>query len=513
MSYMRFIGSTALALLAFGACLQLPASAEGRPVVLAPAGAPRALPERILGVSAEPFWESLIDDPQKVAAIKTLHAAYTRFPGGTLCNYYDWKRGLFFLQPKENASPYYRLFVNYSRRVAQKFPKGISFEQYKAFSDSIGADVLMDPNLETASVEDQVEWFKHLAAEGIVPTHIELGNEFWIATGMDRDVLKRWPDAPASMRIMRQYVDAFRPYLPKGAKIAVQATGSSFETLPDVYPPLTKRLREWDEALKPEPWFDAATLHLYPRVTAVLGRPSATKDPMTPAVADRNLRALMAHVDEGTDSVVRELAHRLPGKEIWVTEWNPRGGETATSENQVQPTTPAMSLQLVTRMNMAFLRHAEVTQTEFYMVSFLTNTPRCLFVMEQGGYKPLPAALALAWFNEAANGGVTFRRYLEPGNPRIPGGGVKPETYAAVEGALFRARDRVTLILQNASPQQRTYRIGNDLKLKTPSLVEQVAMPDLAETALRAVHVTAIPPSIDILLPPYSVTRVRWGLT
>jgi hypothetical protein len=503
---MKFIRLALLALLASGA------SAQSRPVDLVPVGAPRALPERILGVSAEPFWENLIDDPQKVAAIKTLHAAYTRFPGGTLCNYYDWKRGSFFLEPKPDASPYYKLFVKYSQWVAEKFPKGTSFEQYKAFSDSIGADVLMDPNLETASAQDQAEWFKHLAAEGIVPTHIELGNEFWIATGMDPDVLKRWPDSPTSMRIMRQYLDAFRPYLPKGAKIAVQAAGPSFQTVPDVYPPLTKRLREWDEALQPEPWFDAATLHLYPRLTAVLGRPDAIKDPMTPAVAERNLRALMARVDDGTDNVVRELAHRLPGKEIWVTEWNPRGGETATSQYQTQPTTPAIYLHLMTRMNMAFLRHAEVTQTEFYMVSFLANTPRTLFVMAQGGYQPEPATLALAWFNEAANGGVTFRRYLEAGNPRVPGGGAKQETYGALEGALFRARERATLILQNASAEQRIYRIGKDLKLKTPSLVEQMALPDLAETAHRAVQVATVTPSTDIPLPPYSVTRIVWNL-
>jgi hypothetical protein len=507
---MRFARFAVLALLA----IRLYASGESRPLDLVPAGAPRVLPERMLGICAEPFWDHLIDDPQKVAAIKTLHAAYTRFPGGTLSNYYDWKRGSFFLEPKQDASPYYKLFAKYSQWAAEKFPKGTSFEQYKAFSDSIGADVLLEPNLETASVEDQAAWFKHLAAEGIVPTHIELGNEFWIATGMDPGVLKRWPDSPTSMRIMRQYVDAFRPYLPKGERIAVQAAGPSFQSVPDDYPPLTKRLREWDEVLKPEPWFDAVTVHLHPRITAVLGRKDAGKDPMTPAVAERNLRALMARVDDGTDNVLRELAHRLPGKEIWVTEWNPRGGDAVTSPDETEPATPAAYLHTMTRMSMALLRHPEVTQTDFYQISFLSSTPRyTMFVMGEQGYQPLPAALALTWFNQAAGGGGTFRRYLEAGNPRIPGGGAKPETYAAVEGALFRAADRATLILQNASAEARTYRIGKDLKLKTPSLVEQMAMPDLAETANRAAKVATIRPSEDIPLPAYSVTRIVWSLS
>jgi hypothetical protein len=490
--------------------LGLRAADPPRPLNLSPAGEARALPERLFGESAEPFWEHLIDDPQKVAAVKSLHPGTTRFPGGTLCNYYDWKRGLFFLEPHPDSSAYFNLFVKYSQWVAGKFPRGISFEDYKAFSDSVGAEVVMDPNLETASVEDQTEWFKHLAAENMVPTRIELGNEYWIATGMDRHVLKRWPDEPASMRIMRQYTDAFRPYLPKGAKIAVQATGSSFQTLPDTYPPLTKRLREWDEALKPEPWFDAVTVHLYPKLTAILGRPGALDDPITPETSLRNLRALMAHVDDGTDNVLGELAARVPGKEIWVTEWNPRGGGTATDRNQIQPATPALSLQLVTRMSMAFLRHPEVTITQFYMISFLPNTPRRLFIPGDGGYQPLPAALVLRWFSEAANGGVAFRRYLEAGAPRIPGGGVKKETYAAVEAALFRGKDRATLILQNAAADARTYKVGADLKLKTPSLIEQVAMPDLAETALRAVKVETLHPSMEIALPAYSVTRMMW---
>ena len=74
--------------------------------------------------------------------------------------------------------------------MARKFPAGISLEQYKAFSDSIGGELVMVPNLETASVENQVEWFKHLAQKSAVPMHIELGNEFWVAMGEDRSVAR-----------------------------------------------------------------------------------------------------------------------------------------------------------------------------------------------------------------------------------------------------------------------------------------------------------------------------------
>ncbi len=79
------------------------ALAQVRTLDLVPAGEPRTLPERILGASAEPFWDDFLRDPAKAAAIKSLHLAFTRFPGGSQSNYYDWKRGLF--QPAILARP------------------------------------------------------------------------------------------------------------------------------------------------------------------------------------------------------------------------------------------------------------------------------------------------------------------------------------------------------------------------------------------------------------------------
>ena len=45
---------------------------------------------------------------------------------------------------------------------------------------------------------------------------------------------------------------------------------------------------------------------------------------------------------------------------------------------------------------------------------------------------------------------------------------MRQESYAAVEAALFRGHDRVTLILQNASDEDRTWKIGSELKLGLP---------------------------------------------
>jgi hypothetical protein len=159
-------------------------------------------------------------------------------------------------------------------------PTGVTLEQYDAFSRAIGAQVILVPNLESSSVAEQVAWFKRLAGEGIVPQRIELGNEFWVAMGNDPASLARWPDAPTSMRIMQQYLEAVKPYLPAHAKVAVQAAAGAVDVRGGRF---GQRLRQWDADLRPEPWFDAVTVHLYPRLRDVLGDPQAG---VTPPDAD-----------------------------------------------------------------------------------------------------------------------------------------------------------------------------------------------------------------------------------
>ena len=139
---------------------------------------------------------------------------------------------------------------------------------------------------------------------------------------------------------------------------------------------------------RPEPWFDAVTIHLYPRLNDVLG-PGAADEPLTPRLAVRHLRALAARMDDGTDTEVQDIARRLPGKEIWITEWNPGGAKGAGAEHRVETTTPAMMLQLVTRATLAFLRHPQVTMSLFFSLRFKPkpDSTKCLFLAGKDGYR------------------------------------------------------------------------------------------------------------------------------
>jgi len=235
----------------------------------------------------------------------------------------------------------------------------------------------------------------------------------------------------------------------------VQAAPGSFGVGPGDQGPFWDRQRQWNDDLAPAPWFDAVTVHLYSRLEEVTGDPNANHEPVTEATAQRNFAALMARHDDGTDRVLADLEARVPGKEIWITEWNPRGGQ----------------------------------------------------VWVQG------QTAALACFCDAANRGATFQRLLEPSAPRIPGGGSQLETYAAVEGAVFRRQDRVVVLLQNAAADSRECDLTTVAAGPLPSRVETLAAPDLANGSENATTVNSVAPSLVVTLPPYSVTRVVWETT
>jgi hypothetical protein len=476
------------------------AGGEARPLVLAPVGPPRPLPTHLMGASVAPFYEHLLDDPQKIDLIRQMHLGFVRFPGGSDANYYHWRTGLFSIEVLPNSSTYTRFWGRVMPNIRRGHPEGISLEQFSKFADAIGAQVVLVPNLETSSVDAQRAWFQQLRQDGSLPIHIEMGNEFWVAMGNDPNVIKKWPDEPATMRTTWQYLEALRPYFLPGTKVAIQAAGSAFRNPGSPRMPFARRLQEWDEHLKPEPWFDAVTLHLYPHLKQVLGSAAPT------APEELKFRAMMARVDSGVERVLRDTERRLPGKEIWITEWNPRG----VDHTQPDPFTAAENMHLTTKMTLAYLRHPAVTMSLFFMLSFNVHSYNKLFLPgNDGAYAPTPTAVVLRWFNEAANGGSSYQGYLETAGSRISGGGLWAEDFAPVEAARFRTGDRTTLIVQNATSEPRSLDLTEVAGGAQLISRESLATPDLYDRDRAAVSQQQTGQSAGpLLIPAYSVCRL-----
>lgn len=432
-----------------------------------------------------------------------------RFPGGSDSNFYNWHTGLIDIQARPDSSAYVRFWANAAKNIARAKPNGVTMEQYESFSRQIGAQVIFVPNLESSSVADQVVWLKHLAGEGIVPRRIELGNEFWVAMGNDPTSLAHWPDEPTSMRIMKQYLDALKPYLPANAKIAVQAAAGAIDARRGRF---GQRLRQWDEDLHPEPWFDAVTLHLYPRLRDVMGDAQAGATPPTSNNAKARLNAMMARVDDGVERILQDTERRLPGKEIWITEWNSRGTNPETQRGSAdEPMSPAMEMLTTTRMELVHLRHPSVTASLFFMYGFRPRDPHAMFVPDgNGSYGPVPAAAAMRWLSEAANNGGSFQRLVQEGGQPVAGGGATNEFYLPVEGGLFESPKHTTLLVENVSSTSLSFAPSTLVNGRRPSRIETLAMSDLVSLDRTPAKTQMQGSAGPIAIPPFSLTRIVW---
>jgi hypothetical protein len=464
-------------------------------------GPVRTLPSNILGASAEALIEHLMDNPAKVAAIHQTAPGVIRFPGGSQSNYYDWQTGLLQMNPQANSSAYYKFWANIAPKIARSFPAGVTMEAYAQFASQTGSQVILVPNLETSNINAQVSWFKQLAADNSLPQNIELGNEFYIAMAGDPNVMSQWPNEPASLAVMQQYEAALRPIVGSGAKFAIQSAGSSFAILTTNPTPFQKRLLDWDKALAPADWFQAVTIHLYPdpvQMGAEAGNPGP----------DRLFQLLMGRADAGVQRALSDLAARMPGKEIWITEWSPRGGNYGDLVSHPERVPPQMTAQLVARETLAILRQGAVTKSLFFTLSADSTSPFQMYVKDpNGNYLPMPATVVLQWFNEAANGTSTFQRVVDKDSQQVTALGKFSENYRPVEGGLFHSTKQTVLILQNSS----TDTIWYDPQLPYPARSELLVADNFTDPTPAAAQIQTLNPNGPIVLPPYSIARLIWN--
>lgn len=505
------VGQIFFAFAIMGAVIVLSSSiGMAETLILKPSGLKRHLPERVLGIQGvTAFYEKIIDDPEKLGPVRNLAPALLRFPGGTVANYYNWRKGQLEIPVFSDSSRYTQIMSRIARGIRYLHPGGVSMDDFNEFSRKVGAEIVLVPNLETSSLADQIAWFKHMKSKGIVPRHIELGNEFWVAMVGDPNVIRKFPDASTAMKIMEKFVKAIRPYLPDDALIAAQGAGTEFGTDQDGAGGnfLMKRMRKWDEEMTSQPWFDALTVHLYPEADLILG-PGASRD--WPDNAEKLFPAMMARADQGTQRVLDSMVKRFPGKEIWVTEWNPNGVRFFFQKQDVGFS--GLAIHTTARMLLSFLRSPAFTVSTYHMLGYKGDPYSVFAPDEEGGFIPSGPAVVLRWFNEAANGGVTYQRLEVEGAVRIQGQGLMPdESYLDVEAASFTRGKKTTIIIHNAGNIGKKCDLSKLANGKLPSRIETFTTPDLTRDFSKGVPKTKlIIAGEKISLPAYSLTRLVW---
>ena len=478
-----------------------------REVELAATGARRLLPHGIFGLNAPVPYAIPHEDPRIVEIGKFISPGHLRFPGGSVANFFEWRSGQLEVPEVEGGS-FYRTFMrNAAGRTRRFHPDGCHASEFARLADDIGAQMLWVANLESSSPGEQAAWAADMRAKGVLPRRIELGNEFYLALLDDPVSLARFPNWSTTIGLMREYVDAMQPSLDDTNVIAVQSATSRWRSDRDDGGGRDARNWQWDDDMKPDDWFHAVVVHPYPEIDHVCGRGTAATLPASMATT---LPALLAKVDAGTQRLLDFTADRMPGKELWVTEWG--AGEIAALLQGRNPEFNGMWLQVVTRHALAMLRHPAVTVMSYHAFFFdggvfavarPINTER--------GFELMGAASVLRWIGDVANGGATHEAVDVGGAIRVRGGPVASESYLDVEAALFSHADHTTLLVHNASGEPTDVRVGA-LGFGDPSAVECMAPPDLTTSFATALPpIESLVPQTTIELPPWSLGRVVWS--
>lgn len=484
------------------------------PLRLRAAGTGRALPARWLGYNSPAPYNVPIEDPALLSALRTLRPHYLRFPGGTVANYYQWRTGQLLL----GEHPDHPVYRQYALRSRELHPSGVFVAQYIELARAVDAELIVVPNLETSSVAEQAAWFAKMNEDGFAPARIEMGNEFFLALMMNPVTLRMFPDWETTIRLTQQYVEAIRPHIDANARIAVQAAGSAFHNPdgrsanpyavdPDIGRRVAQRERQWDADMRPEPWFHAVTLHLYPTIEGSAG---AGALPVTASNVDTTFAACMARVDEGYDRALSSIAARMPDKEIWVTEWG--AYEPRALLHGAAVTFDGMWFHIIVRSILAMLRHPQVTIATNHSLFCDGNLMSACRRTEEGALTAINAASAISWFCEASHGpGVQYIPVAVDGARRLRGGGTIEEGYRNVDACLFRRDTRHALIVHNASSQPRQLDLSQLVPAEASFTARVMATPDLSASLQRdppqALPLTSQRP---LRVEAYSLARIDW---
>lgn len=240
-------------------------------------------------------------DPNLKSHLPALKAKLLRFPSGSFSNWYDWHEGWYI------DSPDLPVWDQTLTKVPNKL------EDFKGLLDVSGAGALINLNMLTSDLHDQIAMLKHADSIGIDLKYIELGEEFYLGDE-EADtslVLGRYPTAASYGDTAAIWIDSLRKYFPD-AKFAVQGI---FDKSID------PRKLTWNESVTSHVTNeDAMTFHYY--YASAVGDSAETDAEKLdvnygdmPDMFYQPFKAWDLFQDNG-------LAQLPPGKEAWVTEYN-----------------------------------------------------------------------------------------------------------------------------------------------------------------------------------------------
>ena len=232
-----------------------------------------------------------------------------RFPGGTIANFYH---------PHEAGYGYRKTEIDALRessvkkhmqtveRMAGKLQHQRGIQQnfihdMAAFARASNSEVLYAANLLNGTVEETLFAIRTLRDAGVRVAGIELGNEYYL-----KAYSAAFPNAADYTTKASAFAEALRKAFPNIPLSVVAAPPPSVKSL-------SNREASWNAALAGHLFYDAVSVHYYPRPAAsVSSVPPPCTAPQAAQLAGRGFRTAM-------DEVSTVFGTSTP---IWLTEWN-----------------------------------------------------------------------------------------------------------------------------------------------------------------------------------------------
>lgn len=470
----------------------LPVAAAVPLAVTAQPGPGRAYSDSWLGLNGYaapgPAWgDARLRDALRASVPGTL-----RWPGGTVANYWDGRRGWF--QP---GGPW----PGQTGPDGQVLPRlDLGLPAFAGAARTVGARPVFVLNLLTTQGRlgtpaddpqqrrEQIALLRAAAAEGLPVDRVELGNEFYLPGGERGphwgDYEIRYPDVAAYAEQVRAWLPPLRRAFP-GVRIA--AVGA------DALTRVAPRRGTWnDGVLSGAPGIDALTLHLLP----ALRDPSDTYE----SVVERawtTVQAVRRH----------EVAEAAAlGKRTWISEFNvpdrtPDLRFAGTWAHGLANAVLALSLLEEPRVELALLHN--VLGDAVAGAHFTTT---------QGFHAPEPATTPLAHtatgatlaaVQRTARGATRVRPLSFPGAPVLAGGS------PGLVGSAFSGPAGTSAVVVNGSAQAVRLDVTGLYpgglrweRLTAASLATRVTGPGVV--AVRRGEATG-----SVLLPPRAVVRLH----
>lgn len=246
----------------------------------------------------------LATDPDFVEHVSALKPRLLRFPGGSESNIYHWKISDFIdseVGSTLNKALNETHWANVNRLRSRD--ARLSFDDFMALCDKIGAKAIVVVNLYTGTPEESAEWVAYARDKGYKVSGWELGNELYLESYRNR-----FSDPAEYMRVARQHAELMRAEDP-GIKISVPAApvGFHLSSLNDE----SEYEKLWNKALASEGFYEAYTVHFY------------SYEHKSSLLSFEHARGfLFASSDIAFKQAVDYYESLFGNKEMWVTEWN-----------------------------------------------------------------------------------------------------------------------------------------------------------------------------------------------